>query len=149
MLNKISYLMIPACMCMAMSVAAAETSKQDGPILLSQSEMDYVTAGFGANADVDAAATSPILAFVATTVVAITAASNPDDSTAGGFLAVAGGIAQAVGAYGSTTTSITSSNNLTALGIPSAQVSVHAAWGGVEINGNIIIATGSLITNPF
>lgn len=150
MFKKIMNLIALVSMCISMAAVASEPAKQSEPIILSQTEMDQITAGFAAYVDAAAAGDSPFMSFTGTETFAFTMANNLDNPPLGGLFAISGGEAQAVavGDGSSTTTSVQPANNLTGASIFSRQIDVHAQGQHVEINASVSLSIGSLFLNP-
>jgi len=145
MVNKITYLLIPASF--SLSVAMAEPSEA---FLLSANQMDQVTAGLSSSVDAFAVGVSPVFAVSGTSTVAITALTGNGNPGLTGGGAIAGGLALA-GAAGdgsSTTTSVTPTTDVTGPNAHSISLNTQSSGDLVSMSGGAIVAINAPTANP-
>lgn len=132
------------------SVAWAEPQIDQGPVELSATQMDTVTAGFVSDVVVTAIGISPVFAATQTDAYSTVLVNSTDQPQLGVFVGISGGEAQAVavGDGSDTATSVTPSNNISAPNSHSFGINIHAKSPIVEIQGAGLITVGTYITNP-
>jgi len=149
MMNKIFYVLVPAYL--SMSVAVADPSQEAGPVLLSQNDMDRITAGFSASGDAGAVGISPIFSYTNTDSAAITLVTTTDNPVLGTYAAISGGEAQAVavGSGASTDTFTSSSNTISGPNVHTAEINIQGKGVLGEGSLSIVFTIGSLNYIPF
>lgn len=132
----------------ALTYAGPNTPK--GPVLLTEHQLDSLTAGFSSNVDVYAAGISQIFSATQTDAVAIATVTTADQPHLGAVVGISGGEASAVavGEGSDTETAVNPSSDISGSNVNTYRVDVYMKGQIVEINGSGMITVGSIITNP-
>lgn len=146
MIKKFAYTLIPACMTASVAMAGPLSSNE---MLLSDDQMDRVSAGLAGNVDAYAIGVSPVLALskVVTTANVVQTGSNPRLSGGG---VVVGGLAGA-GAAGNgsaTATSVTPTTDSSGPNTQSIQLNLHSSGELINVSGAAIVSVSAPTINP-